>query len=54
LLFLKVFGLAQRRVLALTFGPDFNPLTAVRGIVADRLAGPAVVLFDQFAGGRGV
>jgi hypothetical protein len=28
-------------------------LAAVRGIVAERLAGPAVVLFDQFAGGGG-
>ena len=44
-------GTAQRRVLALTFRADLYPLAAVRCIVAERLAGPAVVLFAEFGGG---
>jgi len=42
----------HRRVLALTFRAGLYPL-AVRCIVAARLAGPAVVLFAECAGGRG-
>ena len=35
------------------FRAGLYPLAAVRRIVAERLAGPAVVLFDEFAGGGG-